>query len=65
LLEENEVDVNAKNAFEDGWTCLHYATHEGHLEAVKLLIEDFDAEIDSRTVYNKTPFHFACRRGDE
>jgi ankyrin repeat protein len=63
--ECGEIEVNAKNVFEDGWTCLHYAVHEGYFEVVQMLIELYHASVDSRTVYNKTPFHFACRRGEE
>lgn len=51
--------------FDDGWTALHYAVNEGYLEVVKLLIEHYNATIDSRTSLNKTPFHFACRRGHQ
>lgn len=63
--EDGEIDIDAKNVFEDGWTCLHYAVHESYFPLIKLLIEDFQAEVDTRTIYNKTPFHFACRRGDD
>lgn len=57
--------MNAKNVFADGWCCLHYAVHEGLFEVIKILVEKYKAEIDPRTVHNKTPFHFACRRGEE
>jgi ankyrin repeat protein len=51
--------------FADGWSCLHYAVHEGLFEITKILIEEYNADIDPRTTHNKTPFHLACRRGDE
>ena len=54
------MDVDAKNVFDDGWTALHYAVHEGYLEAVKLLVEKYRAQIDTRSTQNKTPFHLAC-----
>mmetsp|Transcript_30356 Transcript_30356/g.29696 ORF Transcript_30356/g.29696 Transcript_30356/m.29696 type:complete len:154 (+) Transcript_30356:1438-1899(+) len=59
-----EVKVNEKNIFEENWTCLHYAIQEGHFEALQLLVEEYGADLDPRTTLNKTPFHFACRRGD-
>jgi ankyrin repeat protein len=64
LLKRQDVNVNTKNIFDDSWTALHYAVHEGYLEVVKILIEQFNATIDARTAFNKTPFHFACRRGN-
>jgi ankyrin repeat protein len=29
------------------------------------LIEKYEADVNIRTLYNKTPFHFACRKGDD
>src|SRR5690349_1994752 len=37
ILQLGVVDVNAKN--EDGWTALHVAANDGHIEVAKLLIE--------------------------
>jgi Ankyrin repeats (many copies) len=34
LHDEGDIEINAKNVFEDGWTCLHYAIHEGYFEVV-------------------------------
>ena len=65
LLKREDVKVDAKNVFDDGWTALHYAVNEGYLEVVKILIDNYYASIDVRTAFNKTPFHFACRRGNE
>jgi ankyrin repeat protein len=64
LLMRKDVDSEGKNIFSDGWTALHYAVQESYLEAAQVLIEDFKVNIDSRTNFNKTPFHFACRKGD-
>jgi ankyrin repeat protein len=65
LLKRKDVNINGKNIFDDGWTALHYAVHEGSSEVVKLLIETFQAQIDIRASNNKTPLHLACARGDE
>jgi ankyrin repeat protein len=65
LLNKDDVSVDAKNIFDDGWTALHYAVHEGYFEVVKLLIENFGSTVESRSSTNKTPFHLACIRGEE
>jgi hypothetical protein len=31
LLRKPDVKVDARNVFDDGWTALHYAVHEGTL----------------------------------
>ncbi len=48
-LCEDLTDINTKNVFDDGWTALHYAAHEGSEEACKFLIEEMKAQIDPRT----------------
>ncbi|CDW89321.1 protein kinase domain containing protein [Stylonychia lemnae] len=65
LLRRSDVKVSQRNIFDDGWTALHYAVHEGNFQVVKLLIEQYKALIDARSSTNKTPFHLACIRGDE
>ena len=62
---KRDVDVNSKNIFDDNWTALHYAVHEGFIEVVKVLADDYKATIDARSSTNKTPFHLACIRGEE
>ena len=64
MLEDSDVDPNARNPFCENWTALHYAVNTGYLDVVKLLIDHFDVQIEGRTNQNKTPFHLACRRGD-
>lgn len=65
LLRKSDVKVDARNVFDDGWTALHYAVHEGSFEIIKLLIERYYCQIDQRSSTNKTPFHLACIRGDQ
>ena len=52
-------DVNSKAL--DDWTALHFAANEGAYDAARLLL-DYDAEIDTRTSINRTPFHIASMR---
>jgi ankyrin repeat protein len=46
LLRKSDVKVDAKNVFDDGWTALHYAVHEGSYEIVKLLTDRYQCQID-------------------
>lgn len=64
-MKKRDVYVEAKNIFDDGWTAMHYAVHEGYFDVAKILIEKYLVPIDIRAANNKTPFHIACMRGDE
>lgn len=44
-----------------GLTALHGASRMGHLEAVKLLVEDLSADINKTDYEGTTPLHFAAR----
>jgi ankyrin repeat protein len=46
LLNKSDVKVDQKNIFDDSWTALHYAVHEGNLVLIKLLVEKYKALID-------------------
>lgn len=52
--------ANAKAG--DSWTPLHAATLNGHLEAVKLLIEH-TAEVNAKDKDGWAPLHLAARNG--
>jgi ankyrin repeat protein len=54
------ADVNAKNAA--GWTSLHYAIFNGHLQVVKELLEH-GADIEVKASEDWTPLHWSCDRG--
>ena len=41
-LKKSDVNVDAINVFDDGWSALHYAVHEGTLDVVKLLVENYE-----------------------
>lgn len=41
LLKKPDVKVDSKNIFDDSWTALHYAVHEGNIPVIKLLIESY------------------------
>ena len=44
-------------------TPLHVACQFGQLNAVKMLHESFDADIEARTVHGRTPLHLAAAQG--
>ncbi|CAI2169764.1 12025_t:CDS:2 [Funneliformis geosporum] len=58
ILDSDKVDINVKD--NQGLTLLHWASDQGHLEAVELLIErGADVNILSE-VEKETPLHYAC-----
>ena len=54
------ADVNTKD--EKGYTPLHYACRDGHLDLVRLLLEA-RADVEARNKDNETPLHQACLHG--
>ena len=55
------VGVNEVNAA-DKMTALHFAADNGHVEAVKTLVE-LNADIEAKTDQGATPLHFAAVNG--
>jgi len=54
------AEINAKTL--DGFTALHFAASEGHLEMTMRLIK-MGASVDAVTLFMRTPLHVACIRG--
>jgi ankyrin repeat protein len=54
--------TTAPRCTEDGWTALHLASSEGHLDIAKLLI-DRGANVDSRNDEQETPLALASSFG--
>ena len=49
---------------EDGWSLLHYAAKEGHLEVFKFIVNTLvDKNPKSSAMEGKTPLHIACEYG--
>nr|CAG8536530.1 15087_t:CDS:10 [Entrophospora candida] len=55
LDQDKKTDLNKKD--NQGLTLLHWACDRGHLDIVKLLIEN-DADINVLSVDNETPMHY-------
>ncbi len=47
----------------DGWTPLHVASNEGHVDLIELFVE-YGSKIDSRSRNFRTPLHIASIRGN-
>lgn len=62
ILDSNESFINCKDC--DGYTALHRASYNGHVEMVKLLIS-LNADVNSVTNNMWQPLHSACRWGKE
>jgi len=57
MLIERDADVN-----KTGWTPLHYAATNGHLDVINLLLEE-NAYIDAASPNGSTPLMMAARYG--
>jgi len=60
LLLEHRANPNAKGI--DGYTPLHTAAHQGHVDVVKLLLEH-GADPNARSINGYTPLHTAAFAG--
>ena len=47
----------------DGWTPLHVASNEGHVEMIQIF-HKFNANMNARAKNHRTPLHIACIRGN-
>ena len=64
ILYTGEADVNMPTNNEDMMTSLHLATIEQHLLIVKMLLQEFKAEIDCLDSQSNTPLHYAIMVGN-
>ena len=60
LLDEKKIDVNEPiDEKED--TLLHLACKFADINAVKTLIEEFEADLNAKNTLEKTPFYILCK----
>ena len=61
LLKDPRADVRALS--KEGWSALHYAAFEGHVEVVKLLLGDPRVEVRAVDENGWSALHFAAGDG--
>jgi hypothetical protein len=60
LLSIRNINVNVKDV--DGWTPLHDAARNGHIEIARLLLQN-GAKVNAKDRWDRTPLHIAAFRG--
>jgi ankyrin repeat protein len=61
LLSIRNINVNVKDDVY-GWTPLHEAAWKGHVEIIRLLLQN-GAEVNAKNNYGYTPLHYAACNG--
>lgn len=59
IFKQNQKLVQIDDGLSDDWTALMFACHRGHLELVRCLIDQFDANIN-KLAYSGTPLLLVC-----
>lgn len=66
LMKAPKADVNkafSHAKFNKRSTALHYASRSGHLALVKVLVDEFGANINAREKEDWTPVYYAANNG--
>lgn len=58
-----KIDINTRDPI-NGYTALHYAAINGHTTAIRLLVEDLNANINMQDINGYTPLHYMVSYGD-
>ncbi len=61
---ESELNKDDEDWINQNWTSLHLAAYYGHIDVVKVLIEN-GAKLDKVTKKKQTALHLAAKRGNE
>lgn len=61
LASKNNIDVNAKDKYED--TALHLAAASGRVAVVNLLLQAENIDVNAKDLYNRTALHVAAESG--
>jgi len=63
MLSRSDNSIDVDQALESGKTALHLAVQAGYLETVKLLVDDWGANVDLETLDLETPILIALKQG--
>ena len=55
--------TNPNTPDNDGWTPIHYAAVQGHLEMIRLLMTSTDANLNAQTNFGDSPTDIARQYG--
>ena len=61
ILECGKCTVNCTDFV--GWTLLHWACLQAHVDVVRVLVSEFKADMTIQTLFGYTALHFSCRDG--
>ncbi|KAG7295100.1 hypothetical protein JYU34_022030 [Plutella xylostella] len=59
MLNSKQITVEERNELEDNNTALHHAASEGHLQLVKILVEEFKANVNAKNDRDEIPLQKA------
>ena len=61
MIMDWNCNPNVKGQWD--WTCLHAASHNGHLDIIKYLVDSQNCDLMIIDEDNNTPLHTAASRG--
>ncbi len=62
MLSRSDNSIDVDQALESGKTAMHLAVQAGYLETVKLLVDDWGANVDLETLDQETPILMALKQ---
>ena len=60
MLKLKEIDINSRDTKSHGQTALHIAAKNGYEDLVKLIVNDYNADINIKDNRGETPLMVAC-----
>lgn len=63
MLKLKGVDIESRNKDDSNQTALQVAAKYGHVELVKILVDDFKADINTKDIHGCTPMKIAVDNG--
>ncbi len=63
LLKQELFDVNEHYSSHNDWTVLHFAVSSGNEKLVRMLVQEYNSDINSRDEIGRTALHYASAKG--